>query len=162
LPPERERSGQGRSPLLSSLSERVLASTRCMQFAALAVVALLAAEAWGVSNAIATHARACRAQGTSCEFSSTLATPCVEVRAPHTSQAKTSPSGANGPGRFASKSSLSSRSESPNAEALPVAADRERRCVCRQVRGGPQIAFALTTTRPERSHSCFPLRHPAF
>ena len=85
----RERSGQGLSPPLSSLSERVLASTRCMQIAALAVVALLAAEAWGVSNAIATHARACLSQGTSCELSSTLATPCAEVRAPHTFQAKT-------------------------------------------------------------------------
>ena len=86
---ERERSGQGLSPLLSRLSERVLASTRCMQLAAIALVALLAAEAWGVSNAIATHARACLSQGTSCELSSTLATPCAEVRAPHTFQAKT-------------------------------------------------------------------------
>ena len=86
---ERERSGQSLSPPLSSLSGRVLASTRCMQLAAIALVALLAAEAWGVSNAIATHARACLSQGTSCELSSTLATPCVEVRALHTSQAKT-------------------------------------------------------------------------
>ena len=93
---ERERSGQGLSALLSSLSERVLASTRCMQLAALAVVALLAAEAWCVSNAIATRARACLSQGTSCELSSILATPCVEVHAPHTSQAMTL---ANAPAR---------------------------------------------------------------
>ena len=89
-----ERSGQSLSPLLSSLCERVLASTRSMQLDTLAAVALLAAEAWGVSNAIAT--RACPSQGTSCELSSTLATPCVEVRAPHTFQAKTL---ANAPAR---------------------------------------------------------------
>jgi len=87
----RERSGQGLSPPLSSLSERVLASTRCMRLAALAVVALLAAEAWCVSNAIATRARACLSQGTSCELSSILATPCVEVHAPHTSQVANAP-----------------------------------------------------------------------
>jgi hypothetical protein len=80
----RECSIQSRSPLLLlfSLCERVMASTRCMQLATLAAVALLAAEAWGVSNAIATRARACLSQGSSCELSS-----CVEVRAPHSSQA---------------------------------------------------------------------------
>jgi hypothetical protein len=53
----RERSTQSRSPLqlLSRLCERVTASTRCMQFAALAAAALLAAEAWGVSSALATR-----------------------------------------------------------------------------------------------------------
>jgi hypothetical protein len=51
----RERSRQSVSPLLSSLCERVMASTRCMQLAALAAVGLLAAEAWGVSNALATR-----------------------------------------------------------------------------------------------------------
>ena len=91
----RERSRQSVSPLLSSLCERVMASTRCMQLAALAAVALLAAEAWGVSNALATRG-ACPSQGVPCELSCT--TPCVEVRTPllppgerltYTSQAKT-------------------------------------------------------------------------
>jgi hypothetical protein len=52
-----ERSTQSRSPLqlLSGLCERLTASTRCMQFAALAAAALLAAEAWGVSSALATR-----------------------------------------------------------------------------------------------------------
>ena len=71
----RERSGQGVAPLLASLCDRVLASRRCMQLAGLAAVALLAAEAWGVSNAIAT--RAWLSQGTSCELPS-----CIEMRAP--------------------------------------------------------------------------------
>ena len=93
----RERSRQSVSPLLSSLCERVMASTRCMQLAALAAVGLLAAEAWGVSNALATRG-ACPSQGVLCELSSTLTTPCVEVRTPllppgerltYTSQAKT-------------------------------------------------------------------------
>jgi hypothetical protein len=53
----RERSSQSHSPrlLLSGLCERLTASTRCMQFAALAAAALLAAEAWGVSSALATR-----------------------------------------------------------------------------------------------------------
>ena len=53
----RERSTQSRSPLqlLSGLCERLTTSTRCMQFAALAAAALLAAEAWGVSSALATR-----------------------------------------------------------------------------------------------------------
>ena len=93
----RERSRQSVSPQLSSLCERVMASTRCMQLAALAAVALLAAEAWGVSNALATRG-ACPSQGVPCELSSTLTTPCVEVRTPllppgerlaYSSQAKT-------------------------------------------------------------------------
>jgi len=51
----RERSRQSHSPLLlySALCERLTASTRCMQFATLAAAALLAAEAWGVSSALA-------------------------------------------------------------------------------------------------------------
>ena len=53
----RERSTQSRSPLqlLSGLCERLTGSTRCMQLAALAAAALLAAEAWGVSSALATR-----------------------------------------------------------------------------------------------------------
>jgi hypothetical protein len=53
----RERSRQSHSPLLlySALCERLTASTRCMQFATLAAAALLAAEAWGVSSALATR-----------------------------------------------------------------------------------------------------------
>ena len=53
----RERSSQSRSPLqlLSGLCERLTASKRCMQLAALAAAALLVAEAWGVSSALATH-----------------------------------------------------------------------------------------------------------
>ena len=77
----RERSRQSLSPLLSSLCERVIASTRCMQLAALAALALLGAEAWGVSSALATRG-ACPSQGVPCELSSTLTTPCVGVRTP--------------------------------------------------------------------------------
>jgi len=85
----RERSRQSHSPrlLLSSLCERVIASTRCMQLATLAAVALLAAEAWGVSNAIATRG-ACPSQAVPCELSSNLTTPCVEVRTPLLSPAE--------------------------------------------------------------------------
>jgi len=93
----RERSRQSLSPLLSGLCERVIASTRCVQIATLAAVALLAAEAWDVSNALATRG-ACSTQGVPCEVVSTLTTPYVEVRTPllppgerlaYTSQAKT-------------------------------------------------------------------------
>ena len=70
--------GQSYSPLLSNLCQRVMASTRCIQLAMLAAAALLAAEAWGVCNALATRA-ACPSPGVPCELSSTLAMPCVEV-----------------------------------------------------------------------------------
>jgi hypothetical protein len=74
-----ERSRQSVSSLLSSLCGRVMASPRCMQIAALAPVALLAAEAWGVSNALATRG-ACPSQDMPCELSSTLTTPRVDAR----------------------------------------------------------------------------------
>ena len=73
--------GQSYSPLLSNLCQRVMASTRCIQLAMLAAAALLAAEAWGVCNALATRA-ACPSPGVACELSSTLAMPCVEARTP--------------------------------------------------------------------------------
>ena len=77
----RERSRQSVSSRLSSLCRRVMASPRCMQIAALAAIALLAAEAWGVSSAIATRG-ACPSQGVPCELSSTLTTPRVDARTP--------------------------------------------------------------------------------
>jgi hypothetical protein len=76
----RERSTQSRSPLqlLSGLCERLTASTRCMQFAALVAAALLSAEAWGVCSAIATRA-ASPVSTRPCELWSTDALRCVEL-----------------------------------------------------------------------------------
>ncbi len=67
----RERTGQSQSLslLLSTLRE-------CLT--ALAAVALLAAEAWGVSSAVATRG-ACVSLRAPCESSSTVALRCVEL-----------------------------------------------------------------------------------